>query len=74
MESSEDPERSPGGPRAFQGSPEGAPEEHPGVLRAPLGIPCEDLGGSFATRIDDLDSFLSVNHAPKWADDGHLKK
>ena len=72
MESSEDPERSPGGPKAFQGPPEGAPEEPPGVFRAPLRVPFEDLGGSFATRIDDPDPFLREDHPPKWADDGHF--
>ena len=72
MESSEDPERAPGGPKALQEPPEGAPEMPPGVLRAPLRVPFEDLGGSFATKICDLDPFLNKNHDPKWADDGHF--
>ena len=72
MESSQDPERVPGGPKALQEPPEGAPEMPPGVLRAPLRVPFEDLGGSFATKICDLDPFLRENHAPKWADDGHF--
>ena len=72
MESSQDPERVPGGPKALQEPPEGAPEVPSGVLRAPLRVPFEDLGGSFATKICDLDSFLRENHAPKWADDGHF--
>ena len=72
MESSQDPERVPGGPKALQEPPEGAPEVPSGVLRAPLRVPSGDLGGSFATKNCDLDPFLNKNHDPKWADDGHF--
>ena len=64
----EGPERVPGGPKALQEPPEAAPEVPPGVLRAPLRVPFEALGGSFATKICDVDPFLTENQAPA----GHI--